>query len=93
MKKSNFARTVLLFSFKRKNMSFVPNSTLSVPSTSIFEDICYTDSTKEREVIPMKRLAQKVLLLFISYGRFGAGAPSIHGSYEAPVPTCLKGRK
>ncbi len=41
----------------------------------------------------MKRLAQKVLQLFISYGRFGAGAPSIHGSYEAPVPTCLKGRK
>ena len=38
----------------------------------------------------MKRLTQKVLLLFISYGRFGAGAPSIHGSYEAPVPTRLK---
>lgn len=38
----------------------------------------------------MKRLAQKVLQLFILYGRFGAGAPSIHGSNEAPVPTCLK---
>ena len=72
-------------------MSFVPNSTLSVPSTSIFEDICYTDSTKEREVIPMKRLAQKVLQLFISYGRFGAGAPSIHGSYESPGTYLLEG--
>ena len=93
MKKSYYVETVLLFSFKRKIVSFVPHNTLSVPNTLILENICYTDNTKGQEVIPMKRLAQKVLRLFISYGRFGAGAPSIHGSCEATVSACLKEHK
>ena len=37
----------------------------------------------------MKRLWKKVAQWVHAYGVQGAGTPSLHGSYEAPVPKAL----
>lgn len=31
-----------------------------------------------------------MIALLVKYGMWGAGMPSIHGSYEAPVPKALQ---
>lgn len=38
----------------------------------------------------MRKLRGYMVALLVKYGCFGAGMPSIHGSYEAPVPKALQ---
>lgn len=38
----------------------------------------------------MRKLRGYMVALLAKYGYFGAGMPSIHGSYEAPVPNTLQ---
>lgn len=38
----------------------------------------------------MKELVKLLMQWVCAYGRYGAGTPSHHGSYEAPVPEELK---
>lgn len=38
----------------------------------------------------MRKLRGYMVALLAKYGYFGAGMPSIHGSYEAPVPKMLQ---
>ena len=38
----------------------------------------------------MKKLVKLLMQWVCAYGRYGAGTPSYHGSYEAPVPEELK---
>lgn len=43
-----------------------------------------------KEVGYMRKLRGYMVALLAKYGCFGAGMPSIHGSYEAPVPKALQ---
>lgn len=38
----------------------------------------------------MRKLRGCMVTLLVKYGCFGAGMPSIHGSYEASVPKALQ---
>lgn len=38
----------------------------------------------------MRKLVERLLQWVCAYGRYGAGAPSWHGGFEAPVPEELK---
>lgn len=54
--------------------------------------VCYTKYAirYRREVKVMRKLRGYMIMLLAKYGCFGAGMPSIHGSYEAPVPKALQ---
>lgn len=54
--------------------------------------MCYTKYaiSYRREVEYMRKLRGYMIMLLAKYGCFGAGIPSIHGSYEAPVPKALQ---
>lgn len=49
--------------------------------------ICKGDG---KEVGIMRKLRGYMVALLAKYGCFGAGMPSIHGSYEATVPMALQ---
>ncbi len=40
----------------------------------------------------MKRLLDRLMRWVCAYGRYGAGVPSCHGTFEAEVPKKLKER-
>ena len=40
----------------------------------------------------MRKLVERLLQWVCAYGRYGAGVPSCHGGFEAPVPEELKAK-